>query len=311
MNKEDFFKGENVLITGADGFIGSHLTKELLKNGANVNALVHSKEIRNLTSVKDKINIIYGDIKNKECINEIINTDADYIFHLGSLNEQNDNHEDVIETNIIGTINVAEAAVKIKNLKKFIFISTSHIYNESENAIKEDHKINLKSAYSMSKSASEKILHFYNNKENLPITILRLFPIYGPNKHNNVISIFIKSALKNKDISINGDGNQLRDFTYVSDLMEVMLLIAKDEKSEKIINIGSGNPIKVNDLAFKIKELCKSSSKINYINKDPGLKNFYCDTNSLTSKYNWQPKISLEEGLKKNIEWLKEYESTV
>ena len=309
---QNFYKNKKILITGADGFIGSHLSKKLISLGANVIALVHSEDLKNLNLIKDKIKLIYGDVTKKEIINDIIKTNPDYIFHFAAINKSDyhTNINEILETNIISTINIVESAIKIKNLKRLIFSSTFLLYGDSNYPIKENNNLNPKSNYAISKYISEEILQIYSKKYNLPITITRLFNVYGENKVDNVIFLFAKSSLKNKEIYIDGDGEQLRDFIYINDVIEALLLIVQNnETMNKIINVGSGKCIKIKELAEKIKELTNSSSKIIYRNFDPGLKNSYCD-NSLLKTYGWEPRVEIEEGLKKTIEWVKN-ENTV
>jgi len=307
------FKGLNVLITGADGFIGSHLTKKLLEMGADVTCLVHSENLKNLRSIKDRINLVYGDITKRDMIDSIKELNPDYIFHLAALTKA-DNYEnlrEMLESNITSTINIIEFAIRLKNLKRLIFSSTYLIYEDSSESLGENADINPKSIYALSKYTSEKVLQRYSDKYNLPITITRLFNVYGENNINNVIFLFIKASINNKEMYIDGNGEQLRDFIYIDDVVESFLLIAqKEETMKKIINIGSGKYIKIKELAEKIKGLTKSSSKMIYRDFDPGLKNSYCD-NTLLKTYGWKSKINIEEGLKRTIEWVKENENTI
>ncbi len=302
------FKDQNVLITGADGFIGSYLTKEFIKKGANVFALVHSKELKNLNDVKDKINLIYGDLNDKELINQVIDTDVNYIFHLAGFikSDAYENPNEILSTNIIGTINIIEAAIRLKNLKRLVYFSTGEVYGNCDTAISENHEINPISIYATSKLASERVLQVYSLKKGLPITIIRLFNTYGPNKTDNSIFFFIKSALNNQDMIIKGNGAQVRSFLYIDDLVESCLLIgSSNDTINKIINIGGRDRIKIKDLAEKIKKLVNSSSKIVYLDTDPGLMSFYCDNLIMKKEQNWEPKIYIDEGLIKTINWAK------
>tara|TARA_Y100000034_G_C6901621_1_gene417169 strand:+ start:2360 stop:3301 length:942 start_codon:yes stop_codon:yes gene_type:complete len=313
MNSE-FYKGKRILITGADGFIGSNLTKELIQKEADIIALVHSPNLKNLKGIKDKLKFIYGDITKKEITEEIINHNPEYIFHLAALNKSDnyENPEEILKTNILGTINVIEASNKIKGLKRFILSSTGKVYENSKNPIEEDYPLNPLSAYAISKLTCESITKWYSNKKGLPITTLRLFNTYGPNKIDNVIFFFIKQALKNEEIKIDGEGNQIRDFTYIYDTINAFLSISQESKSiNKTINVGGGGYINIRDLAKKIKEITESSSNISHKNADPGLDSSYCKGNLLKSDYNWEPKTNIEEGLKKTIEWVKENEGTI
>jgi len=312
MNQE-FYKDKNILITGAEGFIGSNLSKELVKRGAKITALVHSNDIKNLYPIKDKIKIIIGDLNENESINKISGTNAEYIFHLAALVKPNleGKAEEVLENNLKSTINIAKAAIKMKNLKRLIFSSTCQIYGDSDKPKKEDHEINLKSMYSISKYVCEEILKSYQKEEGLPLTIIRLSNIYGQNKKDNVIYFFIKASLENKGLIINGNGKQARDFVHIEDAIEAFLIVTREDKLiNKTINLGSRNQINIQDLAKKIKEMSKSSSDIIYQNNDPGLRNIICD-NDLLRSYGWEQKVDFDSGLKKTIEWMKKNENII
>lgn len=307
------FKDKNVLITGADGFIGSHLCKEFIRLEANVIAIVRSKDLKNLNNIKDKIKIIQFDIKDRGIIDYIMNEEIDYIFHLASYikSDSYENPKEILETNIIGTMNIIESAIKIKSLKRFVYFSTAEVYEDSENAINEDFKVNPKSMYAISKLSSENILKFYNTKLNLPLTIIRLFNTYGPRKIDNVVFFFIKSALNNNDIMVNGKGEQIRDFIYIDDVINACLLTISNENFvNKTINLGSGKKRSIKELAEKIINLCQSNSKIIYRDADPGMMAFYCD-NSLLRSYDYYPRIGIDSGLKKTIEWARQNESFI
>ena len=278
MNHKDFYKNKKILITGADGFIGSHLIKKLISSEADITALVLSENLKNLNSIKNKIKFVYEDITKKEIIDEIIKINPECIFHFAALTKTDNypNIREILETNIMSTINIAEAAIRLKKLKRLIFSSTYLVYEDSVELLKENNNLNPKSSYAISKYTSEKILQKYSTKHKLPLIITRLFNVYGENNINNVIFLFAKSSLKNKEIYIDGDGEQLRDFIYIDDVIEALLLITQNnKKSNTVINVGSGEYIKIKELAEKIKNLTKSSSKIIYRDFDPGLKNSY------------------------------------
>ncbi len=300
------FKGKTVLITGADGFIGSYLVEEFFKKGSKVIAVARSRYLKNLDPLKGKIDIIYQDLTKKEAVYELERFKPDYIFHLAGFikSDSYENPTEILETNVMGTINVIEAASKIPNLKRIFYFSSGEVYGECVNA-DENHELNTNSIYATSKLTSERILQVYGHKKNIPITIIRLFNTYGPRKMDNAIFFFIESALKNNDIIINGDGEQVRSFIYIDDLIDACLLIcSKEESIDKIINIGGEGCIKIKELAGKIKELCDSKSNTVFRNADPGLKSFYSN-NSLLKSYNFNSKVDLDNGLLKTIEWVK------
>src|SRR3989344_2003099 len=171
-----------------NGFKGSYLTEEFFKRGAKVIAVVHSRYLKNLGSLKDKIDIIYQDLTKKEAVYELARFKPDYIFHLAGFikSDSYENPTEILETNVMGTINVIEAASKIPNLKRIFYFSSGEVYGECVNA-DENHNLNTNSIYATSKLTSERILQVYGHKKNIPITIIRLFNTYGPKKVDNQI----------------------------------------------------------------------------------------------------------------------------
>ena len=301
------FKDKTVLVTGGDGFIGSYLVEALLKKDAKVVALTRSKYLKNLDLIKDRIDIVYQDLTKKESVNEISKLKPDYIFHLAGFikSDSYENPTEILETNVMGTINVIEAAVRIPNLKRIFYFSTGEVYGECVYA-NEDHELNPSSIYATSKLTSEKILQVYSQKKKIPTTIIRLFNTYGPRKKDNAIYFFIKAALKDEEIIINGNGEQIRSFIYIDDLVDTCLLISsKDDSIDRIINIGGEEYLKVKDLAQKIKYLCNSNSKILFRNIDPGLRSFYSDNTLLKNEYGFIPNINIDLGLKLTIDWVR------
>ncbi len=316
MDFNEFYKNKRVLITGADGFMGSHLTERLLGYNALVSVYIHNHELKNLNHVKNKLKeIMIGNISDKETTELIIKNNPQIIFHLAAndyIPDSIKNPEEVNKTNIIGSFNVLEAAksLKDKGLERLVFTSSCVVYGTNLNAMKETDLFKPNTPYAATKGAGDLFSHAYHHTYNLPISIIRPFNTYGPKKTKDVIPLFIKKALKNEEIGLDGGGKATRDFTYVDDMIDAFLIMGMDEKAiGEAVNFGSGKDISIKDLAEKIVEYCTSDSKIVSKPERPGQDiRSCCDNSKAKNLFNWQPKVLIDEGIKRNIEWVKEHE---
>ena len=316
----NFWKNKNVLLTGADGFIGSHLAEKIIDLGAKLTIVVRATSnhgtstyhFKNLSKnyIKKCKKIICCDISSTDIIRHIRNVNPKIIFHLAAnayVPYSFEHPLEVNEANVVGTLNVLEASRQISNLDRIICTSSSEVYGTAlTKKINEKHPLNPTSPYAASKAAADRYCYSYILTYNLPITIIRPFNTYGPRHTYDVIPKFIKMALNNQDITINGSGRQSRDLTYVSDAVNAFLLVAKSKKClQKVINFGTGKDYNINFLANKIKEISKSKSKIIHIpERKAEVQRLTCDA-KLCKKLGWKHKIDIYKGLKLNIEWAK------
>jgi UDP-glucose 4-epimerase len=272
------------IITGGEGFIGSKIVREIegfsydLKSG--------------------------HDILDKTDLTNFVN-EADGIFHCAakiSVPESLTMPEAYHRTNVEGTKCLIDVAQKTK----IVFSSSAAVYGESDKPVVETDTLNPKSPYAENKKEAEELLE----KINLPHIVLRYFNVYGPGQspqYAGVITAFINKALKGEDLVIYGDGEQVRDFVFVGDVVRANIM-AMDYKNEKfgIFNIASGEKTTIKLLAETIIKLTKSSSKICY---EPARKGdiFYsqADITKAKSLLSWSPKVSLEEGLEETIKYYK------
>ena len=312
---------KKVLVTGADGFIASHLTEKLINLKSKVSVIIRGTSINgtNKNTFKNidkkyisKIKkIISCDISSSDVVNHIIKLKPDYIFHLAAsayVPYSFDHPIEVNQSNVMGTLNVLEAARELKNIKNVICTSSSEVYGSAlTSSISETHPLNPTSPYAASKVAADRYCFSYIKTYNLPITIIRPFNTYGPRHTYDVVPKFIKLALNNEPITIHGDGNQSRDLTYVSDAVDAFLKVGISKKTiRKVVNFGTGKHQKIIFLAKQIKKLSKSNSKIIHIHKRKAeVKRLTCNASLCTKLTGWKPKIDIMTGLKKNIEWAK------
>ena len=313
-------KNKRVLVTGADGFMGSHLAEKLIHLGAKVSVFVRGNSVngtseynlRNIQNIKSKIEtIITGNIGSSDAKKLILDNKPDYIFHLAAdaYVPNSFNHPlEVMETNLLGTINVLECLRSSKKIKQAVCTSSSEIYGLTiGKSIDESHQLFPSSPYAASKLAADRYCYSYINTYNLPLSVIRPFNTFGPRHTYDVIPKFINLALKNKPLTIYGDGKQARDFTYVDDMIEAFLIMGANKKAiGKFVNFGTGMSHSIIKTAKLIVKISNSKSKIIFKKKRLAeVPNLVCNYNFAKKLFNWKPKTKLEEGLYQNIEWSK------
>ena len=307
-----------VLITGADGFIGSHLTEALYRKGYQVRALCQYNSFNNWgwledISCKDDIEIFSGDIRDPFYCEELV-SGVDIVFHLAALIAIPYSYispQSYIETNIQGTLNICQASIKNK-VSRVLHTSTSEVYGTAKFVpINEDHPLQPQSPYSASKIGADAIAMSFFNSFNLPLTIVRPFNTYGPRQSARAVLPTIITQIANgaKEISL-GDTTPTRDFTYVEDTCSGFLKLSTcDDSIGETVNLGSNSEISISDALEIIKNLMKSD--VNFIldkerirPKNSEVYRLWSDNSKLRRLTNFYPKTSIEEGLKKTIDWI-------
>ena len=313
---------ETCLVTGGAGFIGSHLCDYLINKNYKVicldNLLTGSK--KNIEHLLNNPNFEFleADVCNSNSINQLINKSVNYVFHLASPASPVDyqNHsEETLLTNSVGTLNMLKLAKETK--AKILIASTSEVYGDpKEHPQKETYWGNVnsfgpRSCYDESKRFGEAATYVYINKYKVDARIVRIFNTYGPRMQKDdgrVVSNFINWAINGLSIKIDGDGSQTRSFCFVSDLVEGIqgAMFGQDTKGE-IFNLGNPEEYTVKDLAQKIIKLTNSKSEIVFSGSfrpdDPMQR---CPDITKTKKLlGWEPKVSVDEGLQKTIEYYK------
>ena len=301
------------LVTGGAGFIGSHLVDGLLAKGQEVTILDNFSTGRkdNIDHIIEKINLIECDIATPSSWQDKFQ-EIDTVYHLAALADivpSIENPTDYYSSNVNGTFNVLEACKK-NNVKKIVYSASSSCYGIPNNyPTNEKSDIDPQYPYALTKNLGEQLVMHWSKLYNLPAVSLRFFNVYGPRSRTSgtygaVFGVFLAQKLAGKPFTVVGDGKQTRDFTYVSDIVEALLVAAESNISGEIINIGSDNTYSINQL---IKLL---DGKVVHIPKRPGEPDCtWADISKAKNLLNWEPKISLEEGVKillDNISYWKE-----
>ena len=325
---------KKVLITGSEGFIGSHLVDFLLKKKMNIRCFVQYNSFSNygwLDNYTDKNNLDFhlGDIRDSNYVDKAV-FGCSHVIHLASLiaiPHSYNSAQSYIDTNIKGTLNLLQSSVKYK-IKKFIHTSTSEVYGTAQKIpIDEKHPLNAQSPYAASKIAADHLALSFFKSFNLPVGILRPFNTYGPRQSARAIIPTIITQLINKNKIQLGDINPLRDFNYVNDIVKAFYL-AIDNKSitGEVVNLGSNYEISIKNLKNLIMKIYNKKIKIEINPKrlrprKSEVMRLLCNNSKAKKLLNWKPEYSgkkgLERGLKETIEWfsdnnnLKKYKSNI
>ena len=322
---------KNVLVTGADCFIGSHLVELLVSKGIKVRALSQYNSFNNwgwLEDVKclNEIEVVSGDVRDPFYCKEIMR-DVDCVFHLAALIAIPYSYtapQSYVETNVTGTLNICQAAKELGGIR-VIHTSTSEVYGTAQYVpIDEEHPLQPQSPYSASKIGADAMAMSYFNAFELPVTIARPFNTYGPRQSARAVIPTIISQIANgaKEIKL-GDITPTRDFNYVTDTCRGFIELANCSKAiGKTVNIGSNYEISVGDTLNLIKNLMKSD--VTFITEDQRLRpeksevfRLWCDNSLINQLTGFKPSFSIEDGLQETINWflnpnnLKNYKSDI
>ena len=314
---------KKVLVTGADGFIGSHLTELLLKNDLEVVALSYYNSfnywgwLEGLTHHKN-LTIISGDIRDANFCDKITKN-IDAIYHLAALigiPYSYDAPESYIDTNIKGTLNICQAALR-NNVKRLIHTSTSEVYGTAQYVpIDEGHPKQPQSPYSASKIGADAIaLSFFNSFE-LPITVARPFNTFGPRQSARAVipSIITQIAAGNKKLSL-GDLSPTRDFNYVKDTFNGFWELANSENTiGEEINIATNSEISIKETVDKIVNFMNAEIEVETVNarirpEKSEVHRLFGDNTKIKKLTNFSPNYSFDEGLKETIDWFTKKEN--
>ena len=296
---------KSAIVTGGLGFIGSHLVELLIKKKFKVFIIDNffSGKLKNIIKNKN-VTIIKKDIR-KLNYNKFKN--IDYIFHFAALADivpSINNPSEYMDVNVNGTINMLELGRFLK-IKKFIYAASSSCYGIAAVPTNEKHKINPQYPYAFSKFIGEECVKHWSYVYGLNFFSLRIFNAYGlrsrtSGNYGAVFGVFLTQKLKNKPLTIVGDGSQKRDFVHVTDVAKSFYLAAKSKTKNKVINIGSGKPRSINEIAMLF------GGKTVTIPKRPGEpKITQADIKKALTLLNWKPKIKFEDGVQEMIRNIK------
>ena len=311
------WKGKKVLVTGAGGFIGSHLTERLMEEGADIRAMVHYNALNtwgwlDRSPVRDDIKVVAGDICDRDSVRQAMQ-DAEIVFHLAALIAIPYSYHapaSYVRTNIEGTLNVLQAAHEL-DVERVVHTSTSEVYGTAQYVpINEQHPLQGQSPYSASKIGADKLVESFHLSFDLPVVTVRPFNTFGPRQSARaVIPTIITQCLIGKTVRL-GNLHPTRDLNYVSNTVDGFVLAATAPNAiGQTINLGSGHEISIGDLAKLIIRLVgrpiSIESEEQRLRPDKSeVERLLADNTLARTVLEWEPAISLEEGLERTIEWI-------
>lgn len=310
-----------MLVTGADGFLGSHLTERLLAEGATVAALVRPSSVvgtagyalRNLGAVVTRLDaVIATDVAGPDAGEQIRQWSPERILHLAAdafVERSFEHPTEVLRTNLDGTLRVLEAARRCTGLERVVVTSSSEIYGDAQTpAITESHPLCPTSPYAASKVAADRLAYAYHRTHDLPIAIIRPFNTFGPRHPYDVIPKFIDRALRGDPLVVYGDGQQSRDFSYVDDMVEAFLTMGSHPAAiGQTVNFGTGVATTIRTIAERVVAVSGSPSVVKHgPPRAAEVRRLCCDHGLATRLFGWRPSVSLDEGLSRHIAWARE-----
>ncbi|MFT6989271.1 MAG: NAD dependent epimerase/dehydratase [Paraglaciecola sp.] len=308
---------KKILVTGADGFIGSHLTELLVKSGYQVKALVQYNSFNHWGWLEDidclsEVEVVLGDVRDPNFCKQLVQG-CDVVYHLAALIAIPYSYvapQSYLDTNVTGTLNICQAALEC-GVQRLIHTSTSEVYGTAQYVpIDEKHPLQAQSPYSASKIAADAMAMSYFNTFDLPLTIARPFNTYGPRQSARAVipTIIGQIADGAKEIKL-GDVSPTRDFNYVADTCQGFLSLANcDAAVGQTVNMGSNSEISIRDTLNLIKEIMQSD--VNFVSDEQRLRpvnsevyRLWADNSKMRELTGVEPKYSIKLGLQKTIEW--------
>ncbi len=300
------------IVTGGAGFIGSHMVDLLVKEKFEllvIDNLINGRE-ENINK-SSNVKFLKADISDYSVSLDEYFEDVDYVFHFAAMADIVPSINNPLlyhKANVDGTINILEAAKKSKNLKKFVYAASSSCYGIPDNyPTLETSSIKPEYPYAHTKRIGEEYVLHWGQVYKLPVVSMRFFNVYGPRHRTSgtygaVFGVFLAQLLNNKPLTIVGDGEQTRDFTFVTDVVDACYIAAKSDITNEIFNVGSDNTYSVNYLVELL-----GGEKV-YIPKRPGEPDCtYADISKIKKMLNWTPKVSFEEGVKIMLENIEQW----
>lgn len=320
--QNNFWQNENVFVTGGNGFIGSWLVKGLVENGAKVVVLVRDitqHDALAILGIKNRITIVRGELTDYAVLARILNEySISYCFHLAAqaiVGVANRSPISTFETNIRGTWQLLEACRNHKLIQGVIVASSDKAYGEHDHLpYTEDFPLLGIFPYDASKACADILARSYYTTYKLPVVVTRNANIYGGGdfNFNRMIPGTIMSVLKNEIPIIRSNGELVRDYMYIEDAVKAYLTVAEAIIREDVVgqafNFGTGNPISVLDLFNKIIRICGKNVQPKILNEVKGeINRQYLSSDKARKILSWEPQYSIDIGLRKTIEWYKQY----
>lgn len=303
----------NVLVTGCAGFIGSHLCHRLLQEGffvTGIDSLIEYYSVtikrKNLQSLIETKNFKFHQVDVLDF--DFENENPEVLFHLaaqpGVRTSWGDDFSIYTRNNVLATQHLLEKAMHLNNLQKFVFASSSSVYGQtSAEKVTEDYPTKPFSPYGVTKLAAENLCSAYEENFGLPMVALRFFTVYGPQQRPDMaFNRLIKAAFSGEPFTLFGDGSQERDFTYIDDIVDGLLLAATSRDASGVFNIGGGHVVSMNDVIQLVEKISKRTINIVKNPEQKGdVKRTSADISKISKRLGYSPQVNIQEGLERQI----------
>ncbi|MNI04614.1 dTDP-glucose 4,6-dehydratase [compost metagenome] len=301
----------NIVITGAAGFVGSHLSEALLGLGHHVKGIDYAEQFPDWSLKKNNLKNVIGNPSFEWISEDLLNMDleqliddADVVYHLAGIagvrNSWGASFSDYVQANILLTQKILEACNKATGLKKLVYASSSSVYGGGSGLYSTEYSSTRPiSPYGLTKLAGEQLCYLYHKQYGLPYTALRYFTVYGPRQRPDMgFHRFMKAALFDQPLTVYGNGEQTRDFTYISDVVLANLAAMSYAKHGTVFNIGGVETASVNEVIQKIEQISGKQLQLNYVPEQPGDPfATRADISFARSELGYDPLISLDQGM--------------
>lgn len=317
MNYSEDLAGQRIVVTGGAGFVGSNVVRRLLAENARVVVLddFYTGDNTNLPVGESALDVVHGSVTEYDLVRDILKG-ASLVFHLAARNiiVSTRNPREDYEVNIGGTLNILLAARELK-IPRVIYSSSTSVYgNPRYLPINEDDATNMLSPYAVSKFAGENYCKAFYESYGLSSAVVRYSNVFGTaqrpdNPYCGVVSKFFESAMAGQPPRIHGDGEQTRDFTYVDDVVEATLLAGLSPKADgQVYNVGTGREVSVNQLARMIIDITGASVEPEYVDRRDidNIRRRVVNIEKIRRELRWIPTFTVEHGLRRTYQWLKE-----
>ena len=327
MSLADRYAGQRVLVTGGAGFIGSNLAIRLVGLGAEVTILdslipEHGGDLRNLEPVADRVRVNVSDLRDRASLRVLVQ-DQDYVFHLAGQVSHGDSMREPLldlEVNCIATMNLLEACRVVNRNARIVYTSTRQVYGIPRAVpVREDHPTLPIDVNGINKLAAEYYHVLYDRTYGVRSAVLRLTNSYGPRQalrsddRQGFIGVLLRRALLGETLKIFGDGSQLRDFSYVDDVVEALLLAAQTEACYgRPLNLGSETHHSLLEFVESLRAVCPLRYEVVPFpadNKIIDIGDYYGDWSAFSAATGWKPQVGLAEGLRRTLAFYREHES--
>ena len=317
--KKEFWDGRNVLVTGAGGFKGSHLVEELSKTDANIISLVRDFDPRSYFETEGlgkKSTVVIGDIKDPVKIADIMSRyDINSVFHLGAqplVTTALRNPKETLESNIMGTVNVLEAARLYSNATEILVVSSDKAYGPCDKLpYSETERLQGRAPYDVSKSCADLIAQMYAKVFDMPVTVSRCANVFGPGDLNldRLVPGIMEAVIKGKALNIRSDGKMIREYIYVKDSVDgyMTLLENIDKTRGEAFNIAGKEILSVIDAVNRVSSALGQQVSMNILNKAKAeIGEQYLDGSKIKNLLGWEPETPFDDAVRQTYDWYKQ-----